>query len=252
MKVIYLFFIGVILLSLQACQSGDPYRDIRNYYFPLKTLESGLVYKYEPLGISPNGTAYWYYRSLIDGDEVNLTGTYYEKELIPRQLSNERMTDAGMVLQDLFLYETDSSNTDQQIQTAVEIIEDDVYPFRVKENGGIFLYHIRWQPPQDSGATIELIKNRRYLGDTTITFQDKNYDALIFELKELVSYDKEGVLEQQYEGREIYAKGLGLYYYSKKISDDLHLRYQLKDRYPMERLEEQFRLQYENGDGEME
>lgn len=241
-----------IVLSLQACQSGDGYRDIRNYYFPLKSLESGLVYEYEPLGISPNGTAYWYYRSLIDGDEVNLTGTYYERDLIPQQLSNERLTGAGMVLQDLFLFETDSSNVNRQIQVPVEVIEDDIFPFWVKENGGVYLYHIRWQPPQDSGATIELIKNRRYLGDTTITFQDKKYDAIIFELKELAAYDKEGVLEQEYSGREIYAKGLGLYYYSKRISEDLHLRYQLKDRYPMERLEEQFRLQYERGEREME
>lgn len=237
-----------MVLSLQACQSGDGYRDIRNYYFPLKSLESGLVYEYEPLGISPNGTAYWYYRSLIDGDEVNLTGTYYEQELIPQQLSNERMTGAGMVLQDLFLYENDSSDAEVQIQIPVEVIEDDVFPFRVKENGGIFLYHIRWQPPQDSGATIELIKNRRYLGDTSIIFQDKKYDAIILGLKELAAYDKEGVLEQEYSGREVYAKGLGLYYYSKRISEDLHLRYQLKDRYPMERLEEKFRLQYE-GEG---
>ncbi|HKK74046.1 MAG TPA: hypothetical protein VJ953_03150 [Saprospiraceae bacterium] len=245
MKSFYFYFIGMTVLGLQACQLGDGYQDIRNYYFPLKTLESGLVYEYEPLGISPNGTAYWYYRSLIDGDEVNLTGTYYEQELIPQQLSNERMTGAGMILQDLFLYENDSSNAEVQIQIPVQVIEDDVFPFRVKENGGVYLYHIRWQPPQDSGATIDVIKNRRYLGDTTITFQDQQYAALIFELKELIAYDKEGVLEQEYNGREIYAKGLGLYYYSKRISEDLHLRYQLKDRYPMERLEEKFRLQYQ-------
>lgn len=245
MKWIYLFSTLIIVLGLQACQSADAYRDIRNYYFPLKSLESGLVYEYQPLGISPNGTAYWYYRSLIDGDRVNLTGTYYEKDLIPQQLSNERMTNAGMVLQDLFLYESDSNDAAVQLQIPVEVIEDDIFPFKVKENGGIYLYHISWQPPQDQGAKIDLIKNRRYLKDTTITFQNQDYDALIFELKELISYDKEGVIEQEYSGREIYAEGLGLFYYSKNISPDLQLRYQLTDRYPMERLEQQFRLHYE-------
>lgn len=245
MKILQVSFLWLTVLTLQGCQSEESYRDIRNYYYPLKTLESGLVYEYEPLGISPNGTAYWYYRSIINGNEVNLTGTYYERDLIPQQLSNEKMTDAGMVLQDLFLYENDSTDSDRQLQVPVEIIEDDVFPFQVRENGGIFLYNIRWQPPQDSGATIELIKNRRYVGDTTITFQEKKYDAIIFDVKELAAYDKDGVLEQEYNGREIYAKGLGLVYYSKVLSEDLHLQYLLKDRYPMEQLEEQFRLQYE-------
>lgn len=209
-------------------------------------MEAGLVYEYEPVEQTPASTHYWYYRSIIQNGAVNLTGTYYENDLIPMQLNNEQMTEAGMILKDLYLYETDSTNAGQQLQVPVEVVQDDVFPFSVKKEGGIFLYHIKWSSPNDPGATMELIKNRYYAGDTTIVFQDKTYDALIFDLKELVAYDKEGVLEQQYEGREIYAKGLGLVYYSKRITDALHLRYRLKDRYPMERLEEQFRLKYES------
>lgn len=244
----YQILISIVSLSvfLAACQSGDGYQDIRNYYFPLKTLENGLVYEYEPVGTTPTSNIYWYYRSIIQNGEVNLTGTYYENDLIPLQLNNEQMTEAGMVLKDLYLYETDSTNTDQQLQIPVEIIQDDVFPFKVKKDGGIFLYNIKWSTPSDPGATMELIKNRRYLRDTTIVFQGKKYDALLFELKELVAYDKEGVLEQQYAGQEIYAKGLGLVYYSKQVSEALHLKYRLKERYPMERLEEKFRLKYES------
>jgi hypothetical protein len=235
----------LLVFGLQACQAGDAYRDIRNYYFPLKSLESGLVYEYEPIENTPSGTVYWYYRSIFQDGKVNLTGTYYENELIPLQLNNEEMTEAGMVLKDLYLYEKDSLNSEQQIQIPVEVIQDDVFPFKVRPQGGIFLYDIKWTSPLDPGATMELIKNRYYSGDTTFVFQEKTYDAIVFELKELVSYDKEGVLEQQYEGKEIYAKGLGLVYYSKKVTEALHLQYRLKDRYPMERLEEKFRLQYE-------
>lgn len=250
----YKILISIVSLSvfLAACQSGNGYQDIRNYYFPLKTLESGLVYEYEPVGNTPTSNIYWYYRSIIQNGEVNLTGTYYENDLIPLQLNNEQMTEAGMVLKDLYLYETDSTNTGKQLQIPVEIIQDDVFPFSVKKDGGIFLYHIKWSTPSDPGATMELIKNRRYLRDTTIVFQDKKYDALLFELKELVAYDKEGVLEQQYAGEEIYAKGLGLVYYSKQVTEALHLQYRLKERYPMERLEEKFRLKYESKEAEIE
>ena len=244
LKMLSLFILIVIFLA--ACQSGNGYRDIRNYYFPLKSLETGLVYEYEPVGNTPSGVNYWYYRSIFQNGEVHLTGTYYENDLVPLQLNNEQMTEAGMILQDLYLYETDSTKENQQIQIPVEVIQDDVFPFSVQKEGGIFLYNVKWSSPNDPGATMELIKNRYYAGDTTIVFQDKKYDAIIFDLKELVSYDKEGVLEQQYNGQEIYAKGLGLVYYSKKVSEALNLRYQLKDRYPMEALEEKFRLKYES------
>lgn len=252
MKYKTLLSIGLLSIFMAACQSDNEYRDIRNYYFPLKTLESGLVYEYEPVGNTPSSTNYWYYRSIMQNGEVNLTGTYYENDLIPLQLNNEQMTEAGMVLKDLYLYETDSTNTEQQLQIPVEVVQDDVFPFRVKKEGGIFLYNIKWSSPADPGATMELIKNRYYAGDTMIVFQNKKYEAIIFELKELVAYDKEGVLEQQYDGQEIYAKGLGLVYYSKKITDALHLRYRLKDRYPMEQLEEKFRLKYESNPEEIQ
>ncbi len=232
----------MFFLFLQACQSENKSKDIRNYYFPLKALKDGLVYEYSPQGNTPSGPAYWYYRSIIQDGNVNLTGTYYENDLIPQQLSNESMTNAGMVLDDLFLYETDTA-TDTQIQIPVNVIHDDVFPFQVRENGGIFLYHVDWTSPLDSGAVLSVIKNRRYLRDTSFQLAGENYDALLFELKELVAYDKEGVLEQEYAGIEIYAKGLGLVYYSKKVTEALHLQYRLKSRYPMEQLEEKFRLQ---------
>jgi hypothetical protein len=150
-----------------------------------------------------------------------------------------------MVLEDLFLFEEDTSGTGQQYQIPVEIVQDDVFPFRVQKDGGIFLYHVQWEPPADPGANLALIKNRRYEGDTTFVFQGKKYDAIVFSVKELVSYDQNGVLEQQYDGQEIYAKGLGLVYYRKKISDALNLRFRLSERYPMQQLEEKFRELYQ-------
>lgn len=245
MKTNLLLGLALVFIGLQSCQSDQAYKDIRNYYFPLKSLEDGLAYEYEPQGDTPSGPVYWYYRSIFQNDSVHLTGTYYERELIPQQFSNELMTPAGMVLEDLYLFEEDTTGSGRQYQVPVEIVQDDVFPFQVRSGGGVFLYHVQWEPPFDPGATLSLIKNRRYLRDTTFTFQGKNYPAVLFEVKELVSYDQEGVLEQRYDGREIYARGLGLVYYSKKVTEALHLRFRLKDRYPMQRLEEKFRRLYE-------
>jgi len=239
------FFAGLLIFLVQACQSGDGTKDIRNFYFPLKTLESGLVYEYAPQGDTPASTAYWYYRTIIQDEEIHLTGTYYERDLIPQQLSNELMTEAGMVLEELYLFQPDTTGGDKQIQIPVSVVQDDVFPFRVRENGGVYLYHVAWESIDDPGAEMALIKNRRYLRDTTFQLDGKSYPAILFEVKELVSYDKDGVLEQQYDGKEIYAKGLGLVYYSKKVTEALNLRYRLEKRYPMEQLEEQFRSLYQ-------
>ena len=137
------------------------------------------------------------------------------------------------------------SSSGKQIQVPVEVIEDDVYPFQVREDGGVFLYHVAWESVIDTGATIDIFKNRRYLRDTTFLLDGTSYPAQLFELKELLSYDKDGVFEQQYSGLEIFAKGIGLVYYSKNISESLNLEYRLQSRYPMEQLEEKFRLQYQ-------
>ena len=91
---------------------------------------------------------------------------------------------------------------------------------------------------------MRVIKNRRFAGDTVIRYQGLTYNAVKFDLRELFEYDKEGVLEQEYTGEEIYARGLGLVYYRKDIADDFQLEYRLVDRYPMEQLEAKFRTLY--------
>jgi hypothetical protein len=232
---------GVLLVSaflLVSCKSDGDRRDIRDYYFPVKELTDGLVYEYRPVGNDAMAPAYWYYRSLIFEDSVFLTGTYYEYNLLPLQFTREEMVSNGMLLEEMYLYEQDS--TGKQVRTEVDIVAGNVFPFEVRDPGGIFLYRVEWESPLDPGARTTLIKNRRYLGDTTFIYKEKTYDAVRFEVRELLEYDKEGVFEKEYAGTEIYAEGLGLVYYRKEISPDLTLEYALADRYPMERLEELF------------
>ena len=230
------------LLSLTSCREGGP-KDIRDYYFPLKQLEEGLVYEYQPVFQDSLTPVYWYYRSFIREDGIFLTGTYYEYDLIRLQLVREELVRNGMLLQDLFLYETDS--TGHQFRATAEVLAGNAFPFEVSDSSGVFLYKVRWEPPIDSGAVLTLVKNRRYLKDSVITFEEKNYDAVVFGVRELLEYDKDGVFEQAFNGRELYAKGLGLVYYEKEISKDLRLGYRLIVRYPMSQLEDTFKQRIE-------
>lgn len=243
-----LFLRNLLLLSflgfLLGCSGENKRRDIRNFYFPLRGLTEGLVYEYAAVNNDSLAPEYWYYRSLLPGDSVFLSATYYESDLLPRQQLTQKMTSNGIVLQDMYLYEADSTREDVQLQIPVEVISDDVFPFYVRDSGGIFVYHIKWHPPQETGATMRIIKNRRYAGDTIIRHKGLTYNAVKFDLRELFEYDKEGVLQQEYTGEEIYARGLGLVYYRKNISDEFQLEYRLTDRYPMEQLEATFRSLY--------
>jgi len=233
-----LFFI-IFVTGLSSCRENG-LKDIRDYYFPLRELEEGLVYEYQPVYVDSLTPAYWYYRSFIQEEGVFLTGTYYEYDLVPLQLVREELVRNGMLVQDVYLYEEEPDSTGQQSQTAVEVLEGSAFPFEVTDSSGVFLYKIRWAPPQDSGAVITLVKNRRYLKDTVVQALGSTHDAVVFEVRELLSYDKEGVFEQEYGGREIYAEGIGLVYYDKKIGGSRALSYALERRYPMNELEEQY------------
>ncbi|MCB0593038.1 MAG: hypothetical protein H6557_18415 [Lewinellaceae bacterium] len=231
-----------LLLALTSCR-GDGARDIRGHYFPLRELNEGLVYEYRPLLNDSLTPAYWYYRSFFTGDGIFLTKTYYEYELEPLQLSREEVVSNGMLLQDLYLYEKDT--TGKQHKVTAEVLSGSAFPFRVKDSTGVFLYKIQWHPLSDPEATLTLIKNRRFVKDTTVVYEQEERDAVVFDVRELVEYDKEGVFEHQYHGREVYAEGIGLFYYEKKVAGDFQWAYLLEKRYPMSRLEEKYNIRME-------
>lgn len=242
LKTIFLLAIGG--LFFWNCQRDGGVKNIREYYFPLKQLQDGLVYEYRAVNNDSLAPNYWYYRSFVQDSGIYFTGTYYDAaDLTPLQFTREEMVSNGMRLIDLYLYEPDSTGKSQRVEA--EIIAGSVFPFEVRDSGGVFVYNIEWTSLGEPKTTTGLIKNRRYAGDTTFVFDDKRHDAVIFKVRELLEHDQEGVFEQEFATEEWYAEGLGLVYYRKEITDDLVLEYRLAERYPMTQLEELFRQKME-------
>lgn len=212
-------------------------KDIRDYYFPLRKLTEGEVYEYRPIAQDSLSPAYWYYRSFLQDEGIYLTGTYYEYDLSPLQLVREELVSNGMLLQDLFIYVLDSTGRQKRIEA--QVLAGNVFPFSVSDSSGIFLYKVQFDFPNETGRTTTLIKNRRYLGDTTYTVMGNTYPAIRFEVRELVEDDSatDGRVEPRFDGEEIYAKGIGLVYYRKNLGVQ-SIEYELADRYPMEALEQ--------------
>jgi len=236
--------VSMALLAGVAC-TRDGKKDLRDFYFPLKQLEDGMVYAYESArNDSLRDTTYWYYRSFLSDTAIFLTGTYYGSLPSPQQFVREEMVRNGMLTNEVFLYTTDSLGKQQPV--LVEVLSGSAFPFEVSDSGGIFLYKIRFAFPANPEDTITLIKNRRYLGDTTFTFQNKTNKAVVFELKELIESGnrQQGYVEPRYAGKEIYAKGIGLVYSEKRISEGYALANRLIFRCSMDELVAIFQKKY--------
>lgn len=231
---------SLILVSCFIACNNDNRKDIEAYYFPVDDLEDGLVYEYRPVGQDSIGHDYWYYITVKQDGQTHFVGNYYDAELNVRQLVREEKVENGMLLQDMYLYATDTLG--KQMKISVEVQANNAYPFKVSDPSGIFLYKVKWNDPYEEGSHTTLIRNRRYIGDTTYIYQGKTFPAIQIELKELIENFRanDGYAEPQYSGLEVYAKGLGLVYYRKDISEEFRFEYELVDRYPMTVLEKNF------------
>ena len=230
----------LILTLLLSCETeyGDQ-RNIRNFYFPVDELDDGLVYEYQPVNNDTFPPVYWYYRNVRQKGGLYLIGTAYSPELLPVQLVTEAVVSNGMLLEDMYLFANDSLGG--QTQIPVEIQAGSAFPFLVKDSTGVFLYKVKWSASDSSAVSTTLIKNRRFLGDTTFVYQGETYPAIQFYVKELIEQRAEGSLELEYDGVEIYAKDIGLVYYKKEIQEGFTQEYALAKTYPMTDLEAKFK-----------
>lgn len=212
---------------------------IQAFYLPLADLTEGIVYEYESVGSDSFPPYYWYFRNASQEEETYLVGTQYDHNYIPQQLIREAQVKNGMLTEEAFIYVTDSMQKQIQLPTTIE--SGNIFPFEVRDSLGVFLHKISWYNPFDSTGTT-IIRNRRFMGYTNFEWQSELHEAVRFKVQEVIITQKEGNLEIELTGEEIYIKNIGLVFTSKKaIGSDFEMVYQLKDRYPMEMLEAKFK-----------
>ena len=237
---------SILSLVLLAACTNDSKRNIKDYYFPLeKMLNNGIVYEYEALHADSIAPYYWYYQTVqIPDSPMVLVGTYYDANFQQRQLVREEVVNNGMLLQDMRLFLTDTSGRQEQVVADVQAAN--AYPFEVSDSSGIFLYKVQWDDPFQPNSTTTLIRNRRYLGDTSYVFQGQSLPAVRLGVREIVENEQEGFLEIELEGEEWYAENLGLVYTSREaVTNSFRQVYALRDTFDMKTLENRFREQLE-------
>lgn len=235
----FLIGFGVIFFLIACACTGDGKRNISDYYFPAEELRSGKVYEYDLAKGDSSSPEYWYYRASRRDSGLFLSGTYYDSRFQIGQIRREKIADDGVTVRDYFLYESDWE-TGKQVQMNAVIESPDMFPFRVRDSSGVFLFRLRYHPAVDSGSTIYINRERIFLGNgPAFRYQGEDYPCVRFGLRELIGNKKEGIPELEGRGEEWYAEGLGLVYYRKSFgkSNQVAFEYRLKDIFPMSELE---------------
>ena len=230
-----------LVLTLISCQKNEDKHDIRAYYFPVEALTEGQVYEYRPIQNDSLGPEYWYYKSYVSDTGTYFTGNFYDRDFVVRQFFTEEVVSNGTLMHSYFLYAFDS--TGAQLRVPTEVLVPNVYPFEVRDSGGVFLFKLKWDSGGTDRSSTTLIRNRRYMGKTTYPFKGAAQDCVEFELKELVELyvESEGYAEPELVGKELYARNIGLIYYKKQLSGNQVLEYELADIYGMNELEAKFK-----------
>jgi hypothetical protein len=240
--------IAYCLLPIAYCifLIGCGKKNIREYYYPLTQLrEKPMVYEYEFKTRDTSFHLYTYFQTVVQGDSISFVGTDYDPNFQVMMMRREQMLSNGMKLQDLRYYGSDS--TGKAIEMKASVTGGAVFPFEVKDSNGIFINIIKYRDPKDSTHETTLTRNLRFLRTTTYDYKNQKYEALEFEKKdEQAERDlKQGGWQHVFKVNEIYAKGLGLVYSKRAVTEVDAVEIILVDTYPMEDLEKKFKTHLE-------
>ncbi|MFZ1561631.1 MAG: hypothetical protein WAT37_16975 [Saprospiraceae bacterium] len=109
----------------------------------------------------------------------------------------------------------------------VKILSPHRLPFQPGDSTKVWLTHLEWNQPLDS-LHIVLQRRRRFVGDITWEMDGKSIPAIRFRTEDTFETERDGWTSSTWSGEEIYARGIGLVYYRRKISDMLSLEFELQ------------------------
>lgn len=214
------------LWGFMSCSDDGGSTYLEPMFYPFDSLEQGKVYAYEPIGNPHDPPLYWFHLSARKNGKRILMSTSYDLEFLPDQYSEQRYVRNGVVLDSFATWETTEDSIRRAI--AVEIEHGNVFSFDRTPN--VLLTTLHWYSPS-TGANITFVRNRQYLADTTFVFDGDTLEAARFYVRELIDTETEGHLELEYDGEEIYARGIGLVWWKKNIDPQWQMEYRLSRIY---------------------
>ncbi len=231
----------LVITSFSACRVDHISREFMAFYFPIYDLKEGKIYEYRPVNDEALPVDYWYYSSHEVDGKLHFTGNYYNDRFQVQQFFRETQEDKSMLLNDFILYNTNEAGGQDQID--VEILSKETFPTLFADSTKTHKMGIKWDIPGETGTTIALNRERKYIGMANYTYNDVIYESAIFKTLEHVEHfvADDGYLEPSFPGVEIYAKGIGLVYYKKQLSEESVIEYELYKTYSMSEFEKKYK-----------
>ena len=211
------------LINTACTPSVEAPTDYSAYYFPIGSFpEGGMVYRYKNLRDPEAQSEVW--RHIPRGKGLVESINYGNgEEIAQRQF--DRIVNNGVMTDSLLLYSRDTTGRQKEIN--VKVISPHRFPFQPGDSTKVWLTHLDWYQPEDS-LHIVLQRRRRFGGDTTWTSDGKTIPAVRFRTEDTFETEKDGWTSSSWSGEEIYAKGIGLVYYKRKISEEMVLEFQIE------------------------
>lgn len=226
------FLFIIIILLLFSCSTP---KNIESFYYPIDDLaENGRVYEYVS-ALPDSMSGYYWQLKVVEKDGAKLLiANNINPQFEVSQQSIEKIVSNGTVLQQYTLFQKDSFGNAKPIEAAIQ--SNGFFPFEVSDSNGVFMYSVKWEDPFKPNHTTTLIRNRRFQKDTVYNYEGNNIPSILFKINDLIDDDYNGHLEIKYQGREIYAKGIGLVY-TEKLINGRKFAYQLKNSLALDQFE---------------
>lgn len=238
MRTHLLFIIGIIICLLQSCQSGP---DLKDYYYPIDDLTEGLVYEYISTDENKQPSLYWFYKTHTDKGKQFLSGQYYNESGAVEQFTLEEIAANRTLAKE---YRLISYNDAGKMLTAnLTLVQKEIYPFGQPDPKAIQRFKVSWTDPLETKYSNVLNRGRAFQKFTPHSYNGKQIDCAEFIMVETIEIEEKdaGVQTLETTTKELFAKGIGLVYYQKKIGEQILYTYELKDRITMLEFEKQFK-----------
>lgn len=211
------------IINTSCSHTDKPSGDYREYYIPMATLPAeGITYTYRNLRDTTAAPELWKHKKMGEGLIIS---TNYDSRGLETQRQYDRQVIDGIVTDSLILMFEDS--TGRRGETHVKVVSPYRFPFIPGDSTKVWLTQLEWFQPDDS-LHVVLQRRRRFDTDTVWTYHGKSHPAVRFTTNDNLQTEAVGWTDSNWNGQEIYAKGIGLVYYQRRISSELVLEYALE------------------------
>jgi hypothetical protein len=225
--------IFIAVVAFVACKPS--HHDIRAYYFPIESLDEGMIYEYASCRKDSQPGYYWLYKSEKTDGAIFLHSLRYDATKRLEQQVKEELVSNGTLAADYTLYEYTEKGDTLEIHPTFMNDEKAIFPFLVRDStqgGSRFTFSLAWKNPTDTLEEARVVRNRYFNAFRTYRAPDgKTYDCveMVTKSEQSSHHQLQGEIKVESVTIDHFAKNIGLVH-TKTTFGKHTLEFYLKDR----------------------